>query len=287
MEWPKLKNIIILILLLANLFLLAMVGIQKQDSARYQEQALHNAASVLERNGITVEKDAVSGEAAQMILAVARDRESEEKLASALLGACTVSDLGGGRYSYEGILGAAEFRNNGNFSVTFPEGVQKLEQSQNQQQHILDLLKQVGISCIPTDYQMQGDESIYTLVQTWEGMPVYSCQITAVYRDSALKTISGQRLMGTPRSANDKSEVISVPTAMLRVLNGINDLNDICTQIVAMDPGYLLSTSEEEIRMIPIWYVQTDTGTYNLNGLTGVLERAQYGVRAVQAREEA
>ncbi len=80
--------------------------------------------------------------------------------------------------------------------------------------------------------------------------------------------------MGTPQASGDKSELISVPTALLRVLNGINDLGDLCNEITAMTPGYLLVSSADATRLIPMWCVTTDTGVYSLNALTGVLERA-------------
>ena len=58
-EWSKLKNIIILILLLVNLFLLAMTGVQERDSVQYQEQALADAVTVLEKNGIHISAETI------------------------------------------------------------------------------------------------------------------------------------------------------------------------------------------------------------------------------------
>ena len=123
MEWPKLKNIIILILLLANLFLLAMVGTQERDSARDREQALTDAVSVLERNGIQLDRTHVPDELELTPLAVERDQEAEAALAAAWLGECEFSDLGSGRYAYQSVQGWAEFRSNGSFSVTFHDGI--------------------------------------------------------------------------------------------------------------------------------------------------------------------
>jgi hypothetical protein len=41
-----------------------------------------------------------------------------------------------------------------------------------------------------------------------------------------------------------------------------------------MTPGYRLTTTTESTRLVPVWYVTTDTGAYSLNALTGALERA-------------
>lgn len=105
MEWPKLKNIIILILLLVNVFLLIMVGAQERDSAQHREQTITDAVSVLERNGIRLDRTRVPEELDLTPMTVERDQESEAALAAALLGECTASDLGSGRYAYQGKQG--------------------------------------------------------------------------------------------------------------------------------------------------------------------------------------
>lgn len=274
MEWPKLKNIIILILLLANLFLLVMVVTQERDSARYREQTIADAVSVLERNGIRLDRDRVPGELELTPLTVERDRAAEAALAAAWLGECKSSDLGSGRYAYQSARGWAEFRSNGSFSVAFYDETNTVGGSGGEEAHALAVLEEVGLTGEVVSRKEAGGAVTVTLRQTWQDLPVYSCQINLEYEDGCLRSISGQRLMGTPQSASDKSELISVPTALLRVLNGINDLGDICNEITAMTPGYLLTSSADGTRLIPMWYVTTDTGAYSLNALTGALERA-------------
>lgn len=274
MEWPKIKNIIILILLLANLFLLIMVGVQEHGSAQYQEQALTNTVSILERNGIQIDSDSIPKELELTPMTVERDLESEAVLAAALLGTCDTLDLGGGRYAYEGTLGRAEFRSNGNFSVTLYDGVRNVSEAGGEEAHAFALMEEVGLTGVVVSKEVDEGKTILTLRQTWQGLPVRSCQIMLEYEDGCLKTIAGQRLMGTPQSGGEKSELISVPTALLRILNGINDLGDICNEITGMEPGYLLTTSSDITRLIPMWYVTTDTGAYCLNALSGELERA-------------
>ena len=54
MEWPRLKNIIILILLLVNGFLLVLVGARYSESVQYEREALERTLKVLEGQGIQV-----------------------------------------------------------------------------------------------------------------------------------------------------------------------------------------------------------------------------------------
>ena len=272
MEWSKLKNIIILILLLANLFLLLMVGTQQRNSAQQQEQAVSEALAVLERNGIHLERAAIPDGIALPPLTVTRDRESEAALAAELLGICTVSDLGGGRHLYESDLGQAEFRSNGNFSFLFSAGAHTASLTEGQQAHALATMARIGFSGNPVSHTESGQQTLFTLRQIYQDFPIFSCHVTLEYEGFDLHSITGQRLMGTPTTESG-STFITVPTALLRILNGITGLGDICSEITAITPGYLLS-STDTVRMIPVWQVTTDTGTYTLNTLTGALDRA-------------
>lgn len=273
MEWSKLKNIIILILVLANLFLLLMVGAQQRNSVQYQEQAISDALTVLDRSGIHLNRDIVPNEISLTPLTVARDRESEAALAAELLGNCTVSDLGGGRFLYESDLGQVEFRNNGNFSFVFSVGAHTASAADGQQAHALATMTRIGFSGIPTSYEEPGQRILISLRQTYQEFPVFSCHVTLEYEGDDLRSITGQRLMGTPVADSDGSTAITVPTALLRILNGITGLGDICSEITDITPGYLLS-STDTVRLVPVWHVTTDTGAYTLNTLTGALDRA-------------
>lgn len=272
MEWSKLKNIIILILLLVNLFLLAMAGLQQRDSVQYEAQAVTDAIEVLERNGIRFSQENVPGQMKLEPMTVQRNRDLESGLAQALLGECVLSDLGGGRHSYTSDIGSAEFRSNGHFSIAFERGLTIVEGPGAEAAHALSVAAKIGLSGVIAD-QREADDGVMTvtLYQTWQDTPIYSCRITMQYRQGALYSISGQRLMGDPQPDNSGEKPISVPTALIRLLNGVNDLGDICSEIIEMAPGYQMA---EGTRLDPVWYVVTDTGAYQLNAITGELKRA-------------
>lgn len=273
MEWSKLKNIIILILVLANLFLLIMVGTQQRSSVQYQEQAISDALAVLDRNGIRLNRDIIPDKISLTPLTVARDRANEAALATELLGNCAVSDLGGGRFLYQSDLGQAEFRSNGNFSFVFAVGAHTASAAVEQQAHALATMTRIGFSGTPVSREAPGQRTLITLRQTYQELPVFSCHVTLEYEGYDLRSITGQRLMGNPTADTDSGTSITVPTALLRILNGITGLGDICSEITDITPGYLLS-STDTVRLVPVWYVTTDTGTYTLNTLTGALDRA-------------
>lgn len=275
MEWSKLKNIIILILLAANLFLLVMAGMQERDAAQYQEQAVQDARTVLERNGINIAPEVIPAQMTLRSMTVQRSHELETALAQSLLGDCIQTDLGGGRYSYASPVGSAEFRNNGNFSVVFPKGLPLTDETLNEVDHALTVAAKIGLTGTVAEQTRSEDGTVYvTLYQTWQDIPVYSCRITLQYQGGILCAMSGQRLMGQPQPAGSEEQLLSIPTVLMRSLNGINDLGDICSQITQLTPGYQMSNPAEGTRMEPVWYIVTDTGAYQLNAITGVLVRA-------------
>ena len=57
MEWSKIKNIVILLLALVNVFLLVLVVSQERRSVRYQEEARTEAVAVLAKNGFSAGAD--------------------------------------------------------------------------------------------------------------------------------------------------------------------------------------------------------------------------------------
>ena len=91
MEWSKVKNIIILLLLLVNGFLLVLVGMRREETENYQASALAQAVEVLERSGIQVFQEGLEDALDMSPLSVERnleraeaDRDSRGRLCAAL-----------------------------------------------------------------------------------------------------------------------------------------------------------------------------------------------------------
>lgn len=106
MEWSKIKNIIIIILLTVNAFLLISVADREWKSAQYQEEARLGAVEVLRSNRIEMDEKSLPPETGLLPMTAERDREGEADLAGALLtNAVKTGDRG--RDTYEGDKGSA------------------------------------------------------------------------------------------------------------------------------------------------------------------------------------
>ena len=86
MEWSKMKNMILMILVVTNLILLAFVLHRQYQTNRMQEQARSQAILFLAERGVRVEEDVVPGRISLQPQTAQRDLEQEGAAAARLLG---------------------------------------------------------------------------------------------------------------------------------------------------------------------------------------------------------
>ncbi len=271
MEWSKIKNIVLLILLTVNLLLLVLVVYRQVKDARYQESALTNAVEILSKNGIAL--SSVPEEMSLLPQQIIRDSNQESVIAQALLGSTTLEDRGAGVYRYISADGNLQFHSSGEFSATFSPGAVLLE-STTPAEYSVSLLSTFNSDWRLTNQIGSADDVTITAQQFWNGAPILPCAVTLFYSSGSLISISGgQRLNGTPITVTG-SVPISAATALIRFLSEVNALGDVCSEISSMTEAYKLSAPlSGPITLTPVWCVETDTSSYLLDALTGDLTR--------------
>ncbi len=275
MEWSKLKNIILVILVTVNLFLLVLVVYREARSSSYTANALKNAIGVLERNGISVKEEILPQDGSLFPLSMERDKAQEAKAAAALLGTVTESGQGGVTV-YSGEKGTARFSRSGEFSAVLNADAYPLG-DQTVGEHALATLALLDFDGEVVSTVEDGDSITVTVRQLWHGTPMYTCRAVLVYRQAALVSIregGSTRLTGAPVQSDD-AVTLSTVTALMRFLEGITKLGDVCTSLTGMTPGYVFTAGiSDPITLRPMWYITTDTGAYYLDADTGELTRA-------------
>lgn len=269
MEWSKLKNIIILILLLLNGFLLVMVGGQQAQSHRFREESRAQAVQLLASNGITVEESVLPQELSLPVLTLEGEEHPVGRaLALALLGEENRREESGVRAVYENASGRLEAYSTGRCTAQLAEGALPLD-GQDPLQHAQALLEQAGISTRLTARQTQEDGQVLTFQQLWDGYPILNCQITLTYAGESLRHLEGIFLSAQTVSAQEE-ETLSIPTLLVRFLSQRNESGRMFSQILSMTPGYHFSGARP-FTLTPVWYIATDTGDYQLSALDGTL----------------
>ena len=270
MEGRKIKNIVILILLMVNGFLLFLVVGQQVKVRQYQRSALTRASQVLEQNGITL-ADGLPGKVKTDLppLSVTRDAQAEADLAQILLGSSVQrSDRGGGVFVYTSARGSGQFLSSGDFSFTLNDC--PLD-GKTPADHAEALLTSLSLSAELTEEQTDEDGSSLVFRQLLGNTPLYSSLITFRYDDSRLLNVGGNLLTGS--TAAESAQLLDVPTVLIRFLDGILTRGDVCSAVSGMRLGYRASQSfGSGTRLTPVWLVSTNVSDYYLNALTGELE---------------
>lgn len=269
MEWPKLKNIILIILALTNLCLLFFVARGELQDRYLQHRARSDAIQFLADRGVTLTEDQVPDRTGLMAQIVERDLEREAAVAAQLLdGSVQAEDRGAGVYRYFNDKGSIQFHNDGTFSGEFAGGAFPV--GEDREKDCLAILAKLDFR--GELVAAQGDS--ITFRQLWEGVPLFNQQVTLEVRDGCLTAMTaGRRLVGQPIE-DPTRETITAATALVELLNGINTLGGVFSQVDTIIPGYVSSTPLSGPTILtPVWHIVTDTGAYEMDMVTGTLSR--------------
>ena len=271
MPWTKLKNIILLILALANLFLLTMVVSQELQARRAREQTWQGTVDFLARQGVQVDEAILPRTVDLPPQTAQRDLEGERAAAQALLGGeVTMEALGGEVYRYYNDSGSIQFHSYGAFSAQLEPGAFPAEGGPVQ-------TAQTALSAIGFQGELLEEGADALLFrQTWEGAPLFNQEVTVRCSEEGLTALeNGHRLVGEPRE-DPSRQTISASTALVSFLNGVSALGDVCSRMDAIQPGYAVTPAlSGGMTLTPVWRVTTDTGAYQLDTVTGQVTRLE------------
>ena len=273
MEWHRLKNIMILILLLLNGFLLVLVGTRRSEAAWYDQAALERTVEVLADRGIEVDPDGLSSAEGLPPLSLERDPDAEQELICALLDEAVEADnRGGGLYLYQGALGEVSVRAGGEISAVLADS--PVWDAGSPEDQAAALLKRMGVSARQLRRSTRDGRTEIRFQQLWNNAPVFSCEVEFVYEDGRLRTIQGTLLTAGPE-VEEQGEILSLSTALMRFLDGVTATGDVCSAIQSMEAGYRIVSRPLSggVRLTAVWLVSSNTADYYLDGATGALTR--------------
>ena len=273
MDRYRMKTIIIIILLIINGFLLVLVGARRSDAKRYEQSALERTVLVLAENGIEMTPEAAVYRTAEGAASAGRSMVSEMAVASAFLGASAeAEDLGGGLYSYRAESGSVNIRIGGEF--LFLPTDDAMWRTDDAQAHSAALLGAAGIDFRHVRTQLSGENVEVEYLQLQDGHPLFSCQIVFFYENGMLIQASGT-ILAVEELTEEDSRLLNLPTVLMGFLDEVLRSGDVCSAILSVEPGYRLSQSfSNTIRLLPVWYISTNTADYYVDGVTGELTRA-------------
>ena len=272
MEGYRVKNIVIVILLIINGFLLVLVGTRRSEALRYEQAALDGSIQVLAENGITLRPEDILSRTGHQVHTVQRDLAEENRLASTVLGEQVEGvSRGGGLYTYSSEAGQISFRAGGELSSQLAKTSHW--KAADPESHAETLMAALGIEYRRVEFNLLGGQGTIVYQQLLEGVPLFTCRITLTYSDGYLTALAGN-LMAAGDLSGENSEILSLPTVLMHFLHDVLDSGDVCSAVLAVESGYLQSQSfTGTISLQPVWFISTNTTDYYVNGVTGDVSR--------------
>ena len=114
-------------------------------------------------------------------------------------------------------------------------------------------------------------EGVYsvTAVQSLCGAPVFESALTFTYRNSALSRVDGTYYPAGEIVRVSQRACISCADALVALLSSRDSLGWVGSEIVSCEQGYVHSeTASSALRFVPVWRIETDAGTFYVNGIT-------------------
>ena len=274
MEGGKLKNIVIVILLLLNLFLAVLVGGRRLETAQSAESARQNAIEVLRGNGVSIKDAAVPRTVDLRFAQVERELAQEQAFAAAvLMGEVDVENRGGEVYRYTNANGRVQFHSAGEFWAEFAPGAYLLS-DRTSGEHGAAVLARLGIDAVVLDDGVKQGNGSIVFCQTVEGVSVLDCRVTLHYDNGSLVQMSNGRRVAGELVFSAHSGEMTVATVLVRLFNGMKELGDVYDRVEAITPSYTLGgTPGAPAQLNPVWHVRTDTGEYLLDLGSGKISR--------------
>lgn len=273
MRWSRIKNIIILLLLIVNLSLLGLVGLRSWRSRESVRQTWEQTVALLERRGLRYLPEEDPGELTLLPLQVTLSTPGEDR-AAALLGAVDGVEYGERTVTYTS-GGSTVVCSPGALSALLSPGLWPLD-GRDPGELGLSLLDRMGWEGQEAGRWEEGGAAgtagavTYTLSR--EGAPVHGWISTLNYSGGSITSLSLRPLDGTAQTLAAGGEPISAATALARFLETLTQEGYVCSQVTALYPGYTVTgVSGDQVTLSPVWYIETDAqpSCFAVDGYTG------------------
>ena len=260
MQWDKVKNVLIVILLAVNLFLMGNLGVKLWQN-RQREDGLEASLRTLAAGyGLTLDdafdlpEDKVLPE-----LSIDRSRTSEEALAAAMLGeGMERTEREDGAVVFESEAGTVEWSADGRVKASLTAGGDTPADEAAALQQARRLFADWGFTA--EDASFAADGMAVTLRGTVAGLPVFNRALTLRFDGAGLVSLSGLWSFGTPYTTVRSSGVsCNAADALLEFYAKQPEAD----AILSMEAGYRMQTdSSRRLQLTPTWKIVTDSGEY-------------------------
>ena len=272
MDTGKIKNLIIMILALLNIFLLVITLVDRAESRSSQREALELARQALSARGISADDSLDKPWETPSVYRLRRDLSQEQEKMERLLGGGGSSDLGGNIRFYSAAGGQASLRGTGEMDVLLTAGYEKANGSRSKSAE--KFLASLGMESWKESLRERdnGDAVVLELDAGWNGCRVYNVGMSFTFSGDELIMVSGTRLLDQAEDLGNDG-VMDLLTVTMRFVEVVEQEGLVCSRLLGVDVGYFATvTLSGESTLTPLWHFATDSGDVYINALTGKTE---------------
>lgn len=264
MDRFRLKNLIILILLLLNGFLLFSLAQRRTAEREAFRRTAEQLTALFEGDGMTLDPDAISTDAPPDGVTLARDTALEEQAAAFLLGeVLSSSDQGGGIYHYSGAGGEALFRSSGGFEAS---GVLT---ERDPEEACKAFCRTFSYEAPDVRLDEEGS-GVFSASAVYGKLPVFNCSVTFTIEKGVLTAVSGT-LLPKAGTAAAEEEPLSAAGALVAFQRMRRESAAVASAVTETRLCYELQNSGAAMSLTPAWRVVTDTEDYFVSCRTGAV----------------
>lgn len=270
MNKTKIKNLIIILLVLVNVFLLEIVvsnALREKQASRSRNEAL---TAILSDNGISLSQDVELPESCGRIITLERSLRKEKSMLQPLIGTCSYADQGGDIFIFTGEDGSASISSSGEIKIALNSPMDFSDEDLVSSSKAV--LKKIGIEYDEQSIETSVDDGLDCVTATcvYNGSIVLNAKINLYYSDGRLVFITGRRppdeRVGTAVTDKDLDGVAII----MAFLESIRQSGQVCSEITDITTVYILdSASVGANTLTPVWRIETNTGAYYFDGVTG------------------
>lgn len=267
MERYRLKNLILLILALTNVFLLSSLLFRQAQENNVRTESLRQLTALFhsEKYDLDLLVEHIPDETPAAVLSLSRDSKQERRLASFLLGQeMTYSSEGGGIIRYKSDVGSAVFYVGGSFEILLTNP----QETEDPEAFCIRFFRKFRYKELEGD--LRDGTGTISAIQYFDGHPVKNGPVTFTFEDGVLQSVAGRFLPNNYSGAEQRS-CISARTALTSFLQYFSEVGVVCKAITDVDLSYeLQSTPAVPLSLTPVWRLATDTGQwFYVNAITG------------------
>lgn len=265
MKASRLKTIVIVILLLVNAFLLFLLLSRRAEQTQAYERTVEQLCELFARSGVSFDRALLPENSDVYALSPERSSTREMAFAKSLLGDdVSAFDSGGGISRYSSSLGSCSLRSGGTVDAVLSRPLNDAAQFSR------ELFRSFGYEEVSSS--LNGGSGSVTGMRRSKNGPIYNAALTLTFTDSTLTNVSGTFLSDLDEGR--RTDGLDAISALVHFLDYCGVSGVVCTEVSALDSGYLLqSSASAPLRLIPVWRITTDVNNYYVNCKTGEVTR--------------